>query len=52
VRLDLPPYRNTVNNLFDEAKSVKHDAGEAVEYANVSQEYRTLGHELGARPAS
>ena len=51
-RLALSSYKSNVNNLYDEAKSLTHATGEAVQLANVSREYQDLRHELGARPAS
>ena len=50
--LEVPPYRDYIHNLFTEAQKAKKTASEAVRFANVSHEYRTLGHELGARPVS
>jgi hypothetical protein len=45
-------YRRYLNNLCDEAQSLKRSVGNAVEYSSVSKQYRDLGSKLGARTGS
>jgi hypothetical protein len=47
-----PTYQKYTNNLYDEARSLAHSVGNAVAFANVSKEYRNLGHQLGIRASS
>jgi hypothetical protein len=47
-----PRYERNLNNLYQEAKTLTRSTGNAVEFANVSHEYRDLGHKLGARNPS
>jgi hypothetical protein len=45
----LATYQKYVNNLYSEASSLTHSAGNAVEFAGVSKEYQELRHDLGVR---
>ncbi|MBZ5619169.1 MAG: hypothetical protein LAQ69_10680 [Acidobacteriia bacterium] len=44
----LATYRNYLNNLYNEGKSLTRSVGNAVEYSSVSKEYRDLRQSLGA----
>ena len=46
-KLWLTSYRDKVINLDNEARSLTHSVGNAVEFASVSKEYRDLEHKLG-----
>lgn len=50
--LRFPIFWRYSKNLYDESRTLTRTAGDAVKFASVSQEYRNLGHELGARGAS
>ncbi len=50
--LKFPIFWRYSKNLYDESRTLTRSAGDAVKFAGVSQEYRNLGHELGARGAS
>jgi len=45
----LATYQKHVNNLYNEANSLTHLVGNAVEFAGVSKEYQELRHDLGVR---
>jgi hypothetical protein len=46
-KLWLATYRSDLDNLDNEARSLAHTVGNAVEFASVSKEYRDLEHKLG-----
>ena len=46
------PYRNYANNLYFDTRDLAHSVDQAVDYVNLSKEYRNLGRSLGARAAS
>ncbi len=50
--LKFPTFWRYSKNLYDESRTLTRSAGDAVKFASVSQEYRSLGHELGGRGAS
>ncbi len=43
----LPAYQKYVSNLYDEAVTLTHSTGNAVEFPSVSKEYRDLGQAVG-----
>jgi hypothetical protein len=47
-----PTYEKYVDNLYSEAESVTHSAGNALDFSSVSKEHRDLEHKLGTRSAS
>ena len=50
--IEFPVYWHYTRNLFTESTELGKSANDAVKFASVSQEYRSLGHELGVRSAS
>ncbi|MGP8244668.1 MAG: hypothetical protein ACLQVN_09135 [Bryobacteraceae bacterium] len=48
----LMAYRDYANNLYADSKDLTRSVDKAVAYANISKEYRNLGHSLGVRAAS
>ena len=49
--LSLPTYQKYTDNIYNEARSLAHSVDKAVEYANVTKEYRDLWRSLQS-PAS
>lgn len=48
----LPVYQRYTNIIFNEAQSLSRSVNEAVQYAGVSKDFRTLGHDLKVKSAS
>lgn len=46
------PYRNYANNLYFDTRDLTQSVDKAVEYVNLTKEYRDLRHRLGVRAAS
>jgi hypothetical protein len=50
--LKFPTYWHYTNNLYNESRTLTRSIENAVKFARVAKEYRSLGHELGARNPS
>jgi len=50
--LKFPTYWHYTSNLYNQSKTLTRSVENAVKFAGVSKEYRSLGHEVGARNPS